>query len=106
MRAEIIRVPATERDRWRTPQAPAFWSERFAVVYFCLIETGGPTASHLEILEAECAQAATSEAKRLMARHASAVMAHVIHGDETVASIPAAIATAGFEGAGGSDSGV
>ncbi len=76
------------------------------MVYFCLIETGGPTASHLEVLEAECAQAATSEAKRLMARHASAVMVHVIHGDETVVSIPAAIATAGFDGADGSGSGV
>lgn len=76
------------------------------MVYFCLIETGGPTPSHLEVLEAECAQAATSEAKRLMARHASAIMVHVIHGDETVASIPAAVATTGFGGADGSGSAV
>jgi len=69
------------------------------VVYFCLIETGGPTASHLEVLEAGGAQATTREAERLMARHASAVMVHVIHGEETVASIPAAIVTAGFDGA-------
>jgi hypothetical protein len=58
------------------------------VVYFCLIENGGPTASHLEVLDAECPVAASAEAKQLMARHASAVMAHVIYGDETVASIP------------------
>ena len=73
------------------------------MVYFCLIETGGPPPSHLEVLEAECPQAATSEANRLMARHASAVMVHVIQGDETVASIPAAIPTAEFDESDGAD---
>lgn len=57
------------------------------MVYFCLIENGGPTASHLEVLDAECPLTATTEAKRLLTRHTSAVMAHVIHGEETVASI-------------------
>lgn len=76
------------------------------MVYFCLIENGGPIASHLEVLESECPQAATNEARRLMARHASAVMAHVMHGDETVASIPASMATADSGGAAGSSSDV
>jgi len=57
------------------------------MTYFCLIETSGSSAAHMEFLNAETHDAAVQEAERLLARHFSAVAADICSGDEIVSRI-------------------
>lgn len=57
------------------------------MTFFCLLETGSSTATHMEALEAECQNAAIQEAVRILTLHTSASIAHVLSGDKVVATI-------------------
>jgi len=57
------------------------------MTFFCLLETHGSTATHMEVLEADCRNEAVQESMRMFSQHPSASVAHVLYGDKVVASI-------------------
>lgn len=57
------------------------------MAYFCFIESEILSVPHMEPLIAETLEAATKEARSLLAQHSSGYAAHVLDGDQRVATI-------------------
>jgi hypothetical protein len=57
------------------------------VTYFCFIESDILSVPHMEPLAAETLEEAREEARRLLATHASGIAAHVVLGEDRVASV-------------------
>lgn len=59
------------------------------MTYFCFVESDTSDVPHMEPLDADTLDAALREAEHLLKHHTSGVRAHIVRGEERVATVRA-----------------